>query len=65
MSALLMLTAVAYSLAGFGLKIVHTEGKILVFGAHGVCKSTLPNSCTHCGCCSSVWMPGWELTESC
>lgn len=59
-----MLTAVAYRLAGFGLKIVNTEGKILVFGADGVCKNTLPNSCVHGGCWSSVGMPGRELTES-
>lgn len=36
MPTLLMLTAVAYCLAGFGLKIVNTEGKILVFGDDGV-----------------------------
>lgn len=64
MPALLMLTAVAYCLAGFGLKIVNTEEKIPVFGADGIYKSTLPNSCIHGGCWSSVDMPGREVAES-
>lgn len=64
MPALLMLTAVAYCLAGLGLKIVNTEGKILVFGADGIHKSTLPNHCIHGGCWSSEGMPDRELTES-
>lgn len=64
MPVLLMLTAVAYCLAGFGLKIVNTEGKILCFGADGACKSTLPNSCIHGSYWSLVGMPGKELTES-
>lgn len=62
MPALLMLTAIAYCLAGFSLRTVNTEGKILVFGADGICKSILPDSCIHGSCWSSAGMPGWELT---
>lgn len=64
MLVLLILTAVAYCLAGFGLKIGNPEGKVLIFGADSVFKSTLPNSCNHGGCWSSVGMPGWRPTES-
>lgn len=64
MPALLKLTAVAYCLAGFGLKTVNTDRKILVLGVDGICKGILPNSCIHGGCWSSAGMPGWEVTES-
>lgn len=50
MPALLMLTAVAYCLARFGLKLVNTDRKILVLGVDGICKGSLPNSCIHGGC---------------
>lgn len=64
MPAFLMLTAGAYCLAGFGLKIVNTDREILVLGVDGICKGSLPNSCIHGGCWSSAGMPGWELAES-
>lgn len=64
MPALLMLTAVAYCLAGFGLKIVNTDRKILVLDVDGICEGSLPNSCIHGGCWNSAGMPGWEETES-
>lgn len=51
-----------YCLAGFGLKIVNTDRKILVLDVDG--KGSLPNTCIHGGCWSSAGMAGWEETES-
>lgn len=64
MPAFLMLTAGAYCLAGFGLKIVNTDREILVLGVDGICKGSLPNSCIHGDCWSSAGRLGWELAES-
>lgn len=46
MLVLLILTAVAYCLAGFGLKIGNPEGKVLIFGADSVLRAPSPTAAT-------------------